>query len=288
MTGSLKGKTALVTGGGSGVGLGCTRRLLEEGARVTMAARRVEVLERAAERLRSEIAGAEVTFERCDITIEDDLAAAVESAADPEGRLDIAVANAGSGVPGPILTLGGEHWRFVNDLNIIGTALTIKRAALAMQQRGGSIVAVSSVEAFKVARYMAPYTVTKAAVEALVHCAALELAPFGIRVNCIRPGYVPTEGAALGFTEEEAERLIDITPLGRCGSAEEIGDAVVYFSADSGAWVTGQVLAVDGGMAIPEGVSFENLCRRMYGDEVMDRCTGPVGGRSSDLVRGSD
>ena len=65
-----------------------------------------------------------------------DLAAAVESAADPDGRLDIAVANAGSGVPGPILTLAGEHWRFVNDLNIIGTALTIKRAALAMQQHG--------------------------------------------------------------------------------------------------------------------------------------------------------
>jgi len=275
MSGLLEGKTALVTGGGTGVGLGCTRRLLEEGARVTMAARRVDVLEQTAERLRSEIAGAQVGLHRCDITVEDELAAAVESAAGPDGHLDIAVANAGSGVPGPILTLGSEHWRFVNDLNILGTALTIKRAALAMQQRGGSIVAVSSVEAFKVAKFMAPYTVTKAALEALVRCAALELAPFQIRVNCIRPGYVPTEGAALGFTEEEAEELIELTPLGRWGSAEEIGDAVVYFSAESGAWVTGQVLAVDGGMVIPEGVSFENLCRRLYGDDVMDRCTGP-------------
>jgi NAD(P)-dependent dehydrogenase (short-subunit alcohol dehydrogenase family) len=243
-----------------------------------MAARRVDVLEQTAESLRSEIPGAQVGFHRCDITVEDDLAAAVESAADPDGQLDIAVANAGSGVPGPILTLGSEHWRFVNDLNIVGTALTIKRAALAMQQRGGSIVAVSSVEAFKTARYMAPYTVTKAALEALVRCAALELAPFEIRVNCIRPGYIPTEGAALGFTEEEAERLIDITPLRRFGSAEEIGDAVVYFSAKSGAWVTGQVLAVDGGMEIPEGVSFENLCRRLYGDDLMDRCMGPKAG----------
>jgi NAD(P)-dependent dehydrogenase (short-subunit alcohol dehydrogenase family) len=275
MSGSLEGRTALVTGGGTGVGLGCTRRLLEAGARVTMAARRVDVLEQTAESLRSEIPGAQVGFHRCDITVEDELAAAVESAADPDGQLDIAVANAGSGVPGPILTLGSEHWRFVNDLNIVGTALTIKRAALAMQQRGGSIVAVSSVEAFKAARYMAPYTVTKAALEALVRCAALELAPFEIRVNCIRPGYIPTEGAALGFTEEEAKRLIDITPLRRFGSAEEIGDAVVYFSAKSGAWVTGQVLAVDGGMEIPEGVSFENLCRRLYGDDLMDRCMGP-------------
>ncbi|MHC4917197.1 MAG: SDR family NAD(P)-dependent oxidoreductase [Planctomycetota bacterium] len=275
MTGSLKGKTALVTGGGTGVGLGCTRRLLEEGARVTMAARRVDVLEQTAEHLRSEIAGAQVGACRCDIPVEDDLAAAVQSAAGPDGHLDIAVANAGSGAPGPIMTLRSEDWRFANELNILGTALTIKQAALAMKDRGGSIVAISSVEAFKVARYMAPYTVTKAALEALVVCAALELAPFGIRVNCIRPGYVPTEGTALAFSDEEAERLIDITPLGRCESAEEIGDAVVYFSAEPGTWVTGQVLAVDGGMGIPEGVSLENLCRRLYGDEVMDRCTGP-------------
>ena len=100
-----------------------------------------------------------------------------------------------------------------------------------MQERGGSIVAISSVEGFKVARYMAPYTVTKAAVESLVHCAALELAPFQIRVNCIRPGYVPTEGTALAFDEEEAAQLVEMTPLRRSGSAEEIGDAVVYFSA---------------------------------------------------------
>jgi len=239
-----------------------------------MAARRIDVLEQAAERLRSEVTGAQVSFHQCDITVEEDLAAAVATAAGPEGHLDIAVANAGSGAPGPILVLKPEDWRFANELNIVGTALTIKQAALAMKGRGGSIVAISSVEGFKVARYMAPYTVTKAGVEALVRCAALELAPFKIRVNCIRPGYVPTEGVALAFSEEEAEELVEITPLKRSGRAEEIGDAVVYFSADSGAWVTGQVLAVDGGMAIPEGVSFENLCRKMYGDEVMDRCTG--------------
>jgi NAD(P)-dependent dehydrogenase (short-subunit alcohol dehydrogenase family) len=208
------------------------------------------------------------------VTLEDELAAAVASAADPAGQLDIAVANAGSGAPGPILALGAEPWRFVNDLNILGTALTIKRAALAMKQHGGSIVAISSVEGFKIAKYMAPYTVTKAAVESLVRCAALELAPFGIRVNGIQPGYVPTEGTALAFDEEDASELVERTPLRRCGRAEEIGDAVVYFSAESGAWVTGQVLAVDGGMVIPEGVSFEKLCRKLYGDETMDLCTG--------------
>jgi NAD(P)-dependent dehydrogenase (short-subunit alcohol dehydrogenase family) len=203
------------------------------------------------------------------------VAAAVASAADPRGQLDIAVANAGSGAPGPILALGSDQWRYVNDLNILGTALTIKQAGLAMRERGGSIVAISSVEGFKIARYMAPYTVTKAAVESLVRCAALELAPFGIRVNCVRPGYVPTEATTLAFDDADAEHLVEITPLGRPGSAEEIGDAVLYFSAQSGAWVTGQILAVDGGMAIPDGVSFEKLCRKIYGDEVMDGCKGP-------------
>ena len=116
---------------------------------------------------------------------------------------------------------------------------------------------------------------TKAALEGLVRCAALELAPFKIRVNCIRPGYVPTEGTAMAFDDQEAAQLVEQTPLRRSGRAEEIGEAVVYFAAESGAWVTGQVLAVDGGMAIPVGADFEGLCRRVYGDEAMRRWKGP-------------
>jgi NAD(P)-dependent dehydrogenase (short-subunit alcohol dehydrogenase family) len=267
-----------VTGGGTGVGRGIARRLLRAGARVTLAARRSEVLEATAEQLRSEYTGAQVAIRKCDVTVEEEVAAAVASAAGADGRLDIAVANAGSGAPGPLLLLSADPWRFASDLNILGTALTIKHAGLAMKQRGGSIVTISSVESFKVAKYMAPYTVTKAAVEALTRCAALELAPFKIRVNCIRPGFVPTEGTEMAFDAEASKQLIDITPLGRSGDAEEIGDAVLYFSATSGEWVTGQTLAVDGGMEIPEGVSFEDLCRKLYGDQAMDECTGPANG----------
>lgn len=275
MAGSLEGRTALVTGGGTGIGRGIARRLLQQGARVTLAARRSDVLEATAELLRREIDGAEVDVQQCDITIEEQMAAAVARAADADGQLDIAIANAGSGVPGPLLLLEADHWSFANNLNILGTALTIKHAGLAMKQRGGSIVAISSTEGFKIAKYMATYTVTKAAIESLVRCAALELAPFRIRVNCIQPGYVPTEGTAAAFDAEELEQLIAITPLGRSGHAEEIGDAALYFCADSGAWVTGQVLAVDGGLILPEGVSFEKLCRKLYGDERMNASLGP-------------
>jgi NAD(P)-dependent dehydrogenase (short-subunit alcohol dehydrogenase family) len=272
----LEGKTALVTGGGSGVGLGISRRLLQSGARVTMAARREEILEKAAEELRKEIPGAEIAIAVCDITIEEQVEAAVQVAADGDGRLDVAVANAGSGAPGPILEASPDAWRFACDLNVIGNAMIMKHAGRSMKERGGSIVAISSVQGFKIARYMAPYTVTKAALESLVRCAALELAPHHIRVNCIQPGYVPSEGTALAFDEAGAQALVDITPLGRPGAAEEVGDAVVYFSAASGAWVTGQVLAVCGGMTLPEGPGYEKLCRQIYGDELMDRCVGPV------------
>jgi len=144
-----------------------------------------------------------------------------------------------------------------------------------MQQRGGSIVAISSGAGVQVERFMATYCATKAGLEMLVRCAAVELAPFKIRVNCIQPGYVPTEGTALGFDDTTEKTVIDHTPLARPGTAEEIGDAVVYFCADSGAWVTGQTIAVDGGLTIPVGEDFEMLCRRMYGDELMDRCVGP-------------
>jgi NAD(P)-dependent dehydrogenase (short-subunit alcohol dehydrogenase family) len=277
-TGSLAGRCALVTGGGTGVGLGIARRLLQQGARVTLAARREEVLEKAAEQLRGEVSGCQVAIRRCDVTVESEVSAAVAAAAGAGGRLDIAVANAGSGAPGPILALGPEAWRYVCDLNILGTALTFKHAGLAMREHGGCLVAISSVEAFRIARYMAPYTVTKAAVESLVRCAAVELAPFRIRANCIEPGYIPTEALDLAFDAEDKQQLVEVTPLARPGRADEIGDAVVYFAADSGAFVTGQVLAVDGGMALPEGVSFEKLCRKLYGNAVMDDCIGPPAG----------
>jgi NAD(P)-dependent dehydrogenase (short-subunit alcohol dehydrogenase family) len=240
-----------------------------------MAARRADVLKEEAEKLRAEIPGAEVRFQVCDITKEEDVQRAVAAATGGDGQLDIAVANAGSGAPGPILALSSDAWRFVTDLNILGTALTIKHAGLAMRERGGSIVAISSVASSKVGRYMAPYSVSKAGLEMLVRCAALELAPFKIRVNAIAPGYVPTEGTAMAFDDADELVLLEHTPLGRPGATEEIGDGVLYFSADSGAWVTGQVITIDGGMAIPEGEDYEKLCRRIYPAEVIDACTRP-------------
>ncbi|KPK52677.1 MAG: hypothetical protein AMJ63_08715 [Myxococcales bacterium SG8_38_1] len=270
----LAGKRALVTGGGTGVGFGCARRLLEHGAEVLIVGRRDDVLEEAIGRLKSIVPEANASFRVCDITIEDEVIGAVKAAAGETG-LDILVANAGSGYPGPILEAPVDAWQFCCELNIVGTATCIKHAALSMKEHGGgSIITISSVGGAKVEKWMAPYSTSKAGLEMLTRCAAVELAPFQIRVNCIAPGYIKTEALSENFSDEFLAGLVRHTPLGRGGEPEEVGDAVVYLCADSGKWVTGQILGVCGGMSIPQGDDFEELNRMMYGDELMDSVMG--------------
>ena len=270
----LAGKRALVTGGGTGVGFGCAQRLLEHGAEVWIVGRRDDVLEEAIGRLKAIVPEGAVSLRVCDITVEDEVIAAVNAAAGEVG-LDILVANAGSGYPGPILEAPIDAWQFCCELNIVGTATCIKHAALSMRDHGGgSIITISSVGGSKVEKWMAPYSTSKAGLEMLTRCAAVELAPFRIRVNCIAPGYIKTEALADNFSDEFLEGLVEHTPLGRGGEPEEVGDAVVYLSADTGKWVTGQILGVCGGMSIPRGDDFEELNRMMYGDEVMNAVMG--------------
>jgi len=270
----VAGKRTLVTGGGTGVGYGCAQRLLEQGALVLIVGRRDDVLEDAVERLKTIVPDAEVSFQVCDITVEDEVISAIHTAAG-DGGLDILVANAGSGYPGPILEAPVDAWQFCCELNIVGTATCIKHAALAMKDHGGgSIITISSVGGSKVEKWMAPYSTSKAGLEMLTRCAAVELAPFQIRVNSIAPGYIKTEALADNFSEEFLAGLVERTPLGRAGDPQEVGDAVVYLSSDMGKWVTGQVFSVCGGMSIPRGDDFEELNRMMYGDEVMDACMG--------------
>ncbi|MDH3199349.1 MAG: SDR family oxidoreductase [Myxococcales bacterium] len=271
----VAGKRALVTGGGTGVGFGCARRLLEHGAEVLIVGRRDDVLEEALGRLQAVVPEGKASFQACDITNEEDVQAAVAAAAGDAG-LDILVANAGSGYPGPILDAPIDAWQFCCELNIVGTAMCIKHAGLSMKDHGGgSIITISSVAGSKVEKWMAAYSTSKAGLEMLTRCAAVELAPFQIRVNCIAPGYIVTEVTEEHFSEEFRADLVTRTPLGRPGAPEEIGDAVLYFASDTGKWVTGQVLGVCGGLIIPQGDDFEELNRMMYGDEVMDACIGP-------------
>jgi NAD(P)-dependent dehydrogenase (short-subunit alcohol dehydrogenase family) len=283
-TEGLRGRTALVTGGGTGVGLGIARSLLRREMRVTLAARRLEVLEDAAGSLRDEMPGAEVRCVRCDVTREDEVASAVAAARAGGERLDLAVANAGSGALGPVLLARPEDWLRILELNVVGSLLTIKHAALSMRDTGGgAIVAISSPAAVQAMEHLGPYSPSKAGLEMLVRVAALELARFGVRVNAVRPGLVVQEHLrALMQVPGMRENLESGAPLRAEGSGEEVGDAVAFLAGPESAWVTGQILGVDGGLSIWRGPSFEPVVRAAFGDEAVDGPArpAPASGRS--------
>ncbi len=262
----LDGAHALVTGGGTGIGSGIAHALAAAGATVTIAARRLDVLEASATGLREAVPGAEIRAVECDVTDEAQVAAAVDVAAGPDGRLDVAVANAGSAVPGPFLLLDDASWRFCCDLNIIGTASTFRHAARRMVDHGGSLLAISTAASSAPELGMSAYTATKAAVDMMVKAAAAELGPRGIRVNAIQPGYVPTDATVGSFSEELAEDLIERTALGAPGSPADIGALACFLATPAAAWITGQVIAVDGGMGVQPMADLSEISRRLYGD----------------------
>ncbi len=271
--GKLDGRRAWVTGGGTGIGFGCARALAAEGAEVTLSGRRVDVLEQAAARLRAE--GFEVAFVGCDITDEESVRQAVAFAR-RGGRLDVLVANAGSGFPGAILQMDAAAWDFCLKLNVTGTALCIKHAGLVMKEGGGgSIVAISSTSGTKVQPWLAPYVVSKRALDMLVRCAAVELGPHGIRVNSVQPGYVPTEVMEVVTPPELHSTLEAAAPLGRAGTPADIGRCIAFLASDDAGWITGQVFGVDGGLNVPVMPSMGAMAKLVYGEEIVEAMALP-------------
>ena len=265
LTVTLEGRTALVTGGGTGIGKACAGALARLGAVVTIAGPDTAVLEQAAAELSAD---GVVRVVQADVTEEDQVAAAVDAAADG-GRLDIALANAGTGFPGSLLHLSKEHWMVPLGVNVLGTAFTIKHAAQKMLSGGGSIITVSSGASSRLTKFMMTYSVTKAAVDELTRAAAQELGPFGIRVNCIRPGWIQTQALAAAATESNRANALVQTPLGRLGEVDDVTRAVIYLASDQSEWVTGQLLNVCGGFnLIPPSMDLEGSARALFADEM--------------------
>ena len=273
---SLQGSYALVTGGGTGIGLGIARRLLEAGAVTTLAGRREDVLEQAADALRKEVAGAEVRTVACDVCDPEAVEAAAEKASDDSGRLQIAVANAGMGAGGPFLMLDAETLRRVLDVNVVGAFNTIRSAALRMREGGGSIIAISSIAGALGGRFRAAYATSKAGLDMLVRSGADELGGFGIRINSLRPGVVPSEAtSALFQLPDIVEDYKRQMPLGFVGDPEDVGDAVVWLASEASRWVTGQNIAVDGGHTLRRAPDFERAIRAGLGEEAYAEVVKP-------------
>ena len=262
--GRLDGRSAFVTGGGSGIGLACARRLVADGATVTICGRTKDRLETAAKDI-----GAHWVV--CDVTDEDSVRDAVAAASENGGGLHIAVANAGGGrTAGPLVLTALEGWNDTLAVNLTGTFLTIKHAApLIGRSGGGAIVAMSSIAGALTHRHLGAYCVAKAGIEMLVRNAADELGGFGVRVNAVRPGLVPTDAsAALVYDEFTRDDYIAQMPLGRTGNDDEIADAVRFLVGDESAWITGQGFAVDGGHTLRRGPDLDHLIGQHFAGEL--------------------
>jgi len=250
----LKGKVALVTGGGRGIGKFIAAGLAEAGADLIIASRKMKNLEKTAREI-GETSGAGVFPVSCDLGKEEDIDGLFAAAVDRFGRIDILVNNAGVTWGAPTLDFPRERWDQLFRVNVRGVwFLTQKAARLMKEKGGGSIINISSVMAFRGSEESlhpaVPYNSTKAAINALTMNLAVKLAPWGIRVNAIAPGYFGTDMMAYidtpGF-EESKEMMLRQIPLGRVGEMNDMKGAAVFLASGAARYVTGHVLVVDGG-----------------------------------------
>jgi NAD(P)-dependent dehydrogenase (short-subunit alcohol dehydrogenase family) len=265
----LSGQIALVTGGGTGIGLGCAEALLADGASVVLAARNVDRLGSVADELRDRYADQLVATVACDVTDEESVDTACAFAAS-RGPLKIVVANAGYGSAAPFHLTSLDEWNGVIATNLTGAFLTMKHSVgHLVRNGGGSIVAVSSIAAVETHRFMTPYTVSKAGLEMLVKQVADELGPSGVRANAVRPGLVPTDAtAALMTMEPIVDDYLAQMPLGRAGTTEDIASLVRFLAGPESSWITGTCISADGGHHLRRGPNLDFVMDMLHGHNI--------------------
>ncbi|MGF1596985.1 MAG: SDR family NAD(P)-dependent oxidoreductase [Acidimicrobiales bacterium] len=246
MSGQLDGRVAVITGAASGMGLATARRFVAEGASVIIADFNAEAGEAAVAEL-----GPAARFTRCDVSVEDDVAAAVALATDAFGRLDIVFNNAGiGGAFGPITEIEVDDWDATFAVLVRGPFLGTKHAARVMidQGTGGSIINTASVAGLGGGAGPQAYSAAKAAVVNLTTTTALELAPQSIRVNAICPGVIFTPLMHSGDEADAEEMVAELQPLPRRGEGSDIAGAALWLAGDDSGFVSGQAITVDGGL----------------------------------------
>jgi 3-oxoacyl-[acyl-carrier protein] reductase len=246
--GMLDGKTAIVTGGARGIGLAIAKRYIAEGARVVIA----DIDAAAAEQTAAELGEGAIAI-ATDVTDRASVEALAAAALAAFGRIDILAANAGIYPSTGLLAIDDALWDRVMDINVKGALHAVQACTPSMLARGyGRIVLTSSITGPVTGQVgFAHYGASKAAMLGLMRSAAVELATSGVTVNAVMPGNIETPG--LAETSEEHQRLMfSSIPMGRFGTAEEVGWVVRFLASPEAAYVTGQTLIVDGGQVLPE------------------------------------
>lgn len=246
---NFAGKVAIVTGGGSGIGLAIARAFIAGGAKVLIAGRRREALEQAARMI-----GGEVAFEAADVAREADAERIVAAAVDRFGAADILVNNAAHFAVQPLLEAGeADALRFFG-ANLFGPLYASRAFARRLIESGrtGAIVNISSIAGARPAPGLALYSATKAALNSLTRTMAVEWAPRGVRVNAVAPGHVETEGVLDDFRAGRLDEhaMLARIPARRIAALDDIADAVLFLASDAARHILGQVITVDGGEAL--------------------------------------
>lgn len=251
---SLKGKTALITGGGRGIGKFIATGLAEAGADLIITSRKMKNLEATAEEV-SATYGVQVLPVACDMARAEDIESMVKAATEKFPRIDILVNNAGATWGAPTLEFPLDRWDQLFNVNVRGVwILTKKIANLMKDQGGGNIINISSIMAFRGSEELAhpavPYNSTKAAINLLTMNLAVKLAPYNIRVNAIAPGFFRTD--MMTYIEKpEFKKAYDLIlsqiPMRRVGDLDDMRGVAVFLASDASAYITGHVLVNDGG-----------------------------------------
>ena len=246
------GKVAMVTGASSGIGRATARALATGGATLLLAGRRIERLEAEAARMRE--AGGRAEIAAGDVRDEASCAAMVEQARASFGALDLLVNAAGVIGGGSVTDTSSAEWDRIMDSNLRSIFLMTRAAAPELIKRRGAIVNLSSVAGPRPYANLAAYCVSKAAVDQLTRCAALDLAPQGVRVNAVNPGVVVTELHTVTNAVSDyagfLERSKTTHPIGRVGRPEEVAALILFLLSDEAGWVTGATMSIDGGRAL--------------------------------------
>jgi NAD(P)-dependent dehydrogenase (short-subunit alcohol dehydrogenase family) len=248
--GLLAGKSAIVTGGGSGINFSIARRYASQGARVALIGRTKEKLDSAAEEIRK--AGGTASGHPADVRDYDALADAIKSARQTHGEIDLVVCGAAGNFPAPVLGMSANGFKAVVDIDLLGTFNTCRAVFEHLRRPGASIINISATQAFIPIPMQAHVCAAKAGVEMLTKCLALEWGADGVRVNSIAPGAVDdTEGMRrLAPTPEIKKQFTRAIPLKRFATKDEIADLALFLSSDAAQFITGAIVVCDGGQSL--------------------------------------